>query len=43
MSAQVEILRYKAHKVVRAAKITELRPNGMDGAPTWCWARSAAS
>lgn len=33
MSAQVEIPRYKAHKIVRAAKITELRANGVEGAP----------
>ena len=33
MSVHVEIPRYKAHKVVRAAKITALRPNGVEGAP----------
>ncbi len=31
MNAQVELPQYKCHKVVRAAKITELRANGTDG------------
>lgn len=31
MSEGVELPQYKCHKVVRAAKITELRGNGTDG------------
>ena len=31
MNAEVELPQYKCHKIVRAAKITELRGNGTEG------------